>query len=295
MFTAKDKMYTLMAESHQMLQIVSRFGLPLGVADKTIDEVCRENNIHTSTFLSVVNKNQNEEDVDIPTLEVYLRNAHVYFLDFALPRIRAELIEAISIRHTHSQIPLLIIRLYDEYATEIRNHIEHEDNSEYTEHSEDDKHVAKKLNELKDLIIRYYPSSINDNDGKESERDFNGRLYAALQDIFELDEELSLHCEIEDNILLPAMKKHNLLQSQQAAENEQEELSDREKEVLVQLVKGLSNKEIADVLCISTHTVISHRKNIIRKLNIHSLAGLTIYAIVNKMVNVNPETGQLTI
>ena len=57
--------------------------------------------------------------------------------------------------------------------------------------------------------------------------------------------------------------------------------------MLVQVVRGLSNKEIADVLYISTHTVLSHRKNIARKLNIHSTAGLTIYAIVNKLVDIN--------
>ena len=57
--------------------------------------------------------------------------------------------------------------------------------------------------------------------------------------------------------------------------------------MLKQVVNGLSNKEIADVLCISTHTVISHRKNIARKLGIHSTAGLTIYAIVNNLVNIN--------
>jgi regulator of cell morphogenesis and NO signaling len=68
---------------------------------------------------------------------------------------------------------------------------------------------------------------------------------------------------------------------------ETEELSEREKDVLIQVVRGLSNKEIADVLCISQHTVISHRKNITRKLNIHSTAGLTIYAIVNKLVDLN--------
>ena len=70
-------------------------------------------------------------------------------------------------------------------------------------------------------------------------------------------------------------------------EPETEELSEREKDVLVQLVKGLSNKEIADALCISTHTVISHRKNITRKQQIHSTAGLTIYAIVHKLVDIN--------
>ena len=66
-----------------------------------------------------------------------------------------------------------------------------------------------------------------------------------------------------------------------------EGLSAREKEVLIQVVKGMSNKEIADVMCLSTHTVMSHRKKIVRKLTIHSTAGLTIYAIVNGIVNLN--------
>lgn len=63
-----------------------------------------------------------------------------------------------------------------------------------------------------------------------------------------------------------------------------ETLSVREKEIVVGVVKGLTNKQIADELCISTHTVITHRRNISSKLQIHSAAGLTIYAIVNKLV-----------
>lgn len=65
---------------------------------------------------------------------------------------------------------------------------------------------------------------------------------------------------------------------------QQEDLSDRELEVLIQLVKGLANKEIADKLNISIHTVISHRKNITDKTGIKSLSGLTIYAITKKIV-----------
>jgi DNA-binding NarL/FixJ family response regulator len=61
-------------------------------------------------------------------------------------------------------------------------------------------------------------------------------------------------------------------------------LSQREKEIITCVVKGLTNKEIAQELFLSTHTVISHRRNIARKLEIHSTAGLTIYAIVNKLV-----------
>jgi len=64
-------------------------------------------------------------------------------------------------------------------------------------------------------------------------------------------------------------------------------LSNREKEIIICIVKGLTNKEIALELFISTHTVISHRRNIARKLEIHSTAGLTIYAIVNKLVELD--------
>lgn len=63
-----------------------------------------------------------------------------------------------------------------------------------------------------------------------------------------------------------------------------EALSDRETDVLKLLVTGLSGKEIADKLNISVNTVISHRKNISQKTGIKSLAGLTIYAVVNKII-----------
>ena len=61
-------------------------------------------------------------------------------------------------------------------------------------------------------------------------------------------------------------------------------LSDREKEVLICLSKGLKNNEIADTLNISVHTVITHRKNIVRKTGIKSVAALTVYAILNNLI-----------
>ena len=66
-----------------------------------------------------------------------------------------------------------------------------------------------------------------------------------------------------------------------------EALSDREREVIIGVVQGLQNKEIADRLFISVNTVITHRRNIARKLQIHSPAGLTIYAIVNGLVDIS--------
>lgn len=64
-------------------------------------------------------------------------------------------------------------------------------------------------------------------------------------------------------------------------------LTPREQEVVIAVVKGLTNKEIADTLFLSTHTIITHRRNIARKLNIHSPSGLTIYAIMNKLVTLD--------
>ncbi len=69
--------------------------------------------------------------------------------------------------------------------------------------------------------------------------------------------------------------------------DEQQSLSTREKEIVVCVVKGMTNREIADRLFLSTHTVITHRRNIARKLQIHSASGLTIYAIVNKLVELS--------
>lgn len=64
----------------------------------------------------------------------------------------------------------------------------------------------------------------------------------------------------------------------------QDTLSQREREIVICVVKGMTNKEIAENLFLSIHTVITHRRNISKKLQIHSAAGLTIYAIVNKLV-----------
>ena len=90
---------------------------------------------------------------------------------------------------------------------------------------------------------------------------------------------------IYDSIETITDKLKLLLESEEEEkESDTEALSQREKEIITLVVKGLTNKEIADQLYLSIHTVITHRRNIARKLQIHSPAGLTIYAIVNKLV-----------
>lgn len=95
------------------------------------------------------------------------------------------------------------------------------------------------------------------------------------------DDTISVYDDI-DILYQKITKVRNLSSNEEDAE--QESLSQREKEIIVCVVKGMTNKEIAEKLYLSIHTVITHRRNIARKLQIHSPSGLTIYAIVNKLV-----------
>lgn len=67
--------------------------------------------------------------------------------------------------------------------------------------------------------------------------------------------------------------------------SESYELTDRESEILISIAKGMTNKEIADLHHISVHTVISHRKNISRKTGIKTVSGLTVYALLNNLLD----------
>ena len=291
MYKASDKICDLMAHEEDAIQIISRFGLEMGVGEQTIEQVCTLHGVHTPTFLSVVNYKVFHQralpaDIDIPTLQRYLHNAHTYFLDFRLPRLRRALIEAIIPADPTTKIPGLILRCYDEFVEEIRTHIEHENAGLFEEHEHDDERITSKLTEIKNLIIKYYPAPVTGNPSP-----ITYLLISVMSDLWHTEHDFADHCAIEDDILRPAISKTDNRKSSPRnpypVTPNPEELSDRERDVLVQVVRGLSNKEIADVLCISTHTVISHRKNITRKLNIHSTAGLTIYAIVNKLVDLN--------
>ena len=78
------------------------------------------------------------------------------------------------------------------------------------------------------------------------------------------------------------------MESRQAeSSSEGGELSAREKEILVCVAKGMLNKEIADKLCLSIYTVITHRKNITRKTGIKTVAGLTVYALLNNLIDMS--------
>lgn len=91
--------------------------------------------------------------------------------------------------------------------------------------------------------------------------------------------------ELSDNKQKVNNKIFNLLNNDDAAsQNDSVDLSNRETDVLICVAKGMTNKDISDMLNISVHTVITHRKNIVKKTGIKSVSGLTVYALLNNLV-----------
>ena len=91
--------------------------------------------------------------------------------------------------------------------------------------------------------------------------------------------------EINDTRSKIINKMNEFAQSEITKNTDDVELSKRETDVLIAVAKGMMNKEIADQMNISIHTVISHRKNITRKTGIKSVSGLTVYALLNNLIN----------
>ena len=205
MYKATDKICDLMAHEEDAIQIISRFGLEMGVGEQTIEQVCEAHGVHTPTFLAIVNykvfhQRAIPEEIDLPTLQRYLHNAHTYFLDFRLPRLRRALIEAIIPADPTTKIPGLILRCYDEFVEEIRTHIEHENQGLFEEHEHDDERITGKLTEIKNLIIKYYPSANN-------QSAITYLLISVMSDLWHTEQDFADHCAIEDDILRPALTK----------------------------------------------------------------------------------------
>lgn len=370
-----DPMMDIVRDNYSLLQVVSHFGLSLGFGEQSVQAVCRASGVDTDTFLAVVNLLNRPEATDachpdfgpargtreemvalrLPTLLQYLRQSHAYFLDFCLPGIRRQLMEAIDCS-MQNEMAFLLLKFFDQYMNEVRKHMQYEDTRVFpyverlleaaADAADDDEadtdeadaagetpasfsirqfathhdQIDAKLSELKNLLIQYYPASGN-----------NYRLNAVLLDLYSCEQELAAHTRVEDHLFVPAV--FHLEQPEAAFRTEQSEaagapetgvsgatcaseagssaavgssaagvsgsagssaletgaevLTDREKEIVCCVAKGMINKEIAEALFLSIHTVMTHRKNIARKLQIHSVAGLAIYAIAHKLVELS--------
>lgn len=308
-FTPDDKLRTLIENNPNLLGVLSRFGLSFGFGDKNVKEACMEDGVDLNSFLAVCNflcdRNYISYPISLPTLMAYLRKAHSHFLDFLLPSIRRKLIEAINCSDIND-VSFLLLKFYDDYVKEVRNHMQHENEEVFsyvshllsgeisrsfriTDYSLNHVSMTKSLNELKDVFIRHY--HVKDNE----------ILTSALFDIIYCGNELNRHCDIENKLFIPevenlekSLKLRSLEKEVESKdkssckENELlEAMTDREKEIISCVARGMANKEIADKLYLSINTITTYRRNIASKLQIHSTAGLTIFAILHNLIDIN--------
>lgn len=281
---------------------MTRFGIPLGFGNSTVAEACRGSGVSIDTFLAVANYTAERpwsvDKVDLAALMAYLENAHTYFLDFSLPMIRRKLTEAIG-NGEREDVATLIMRFFDGYVGEVRRHMEYENDTMFVyarkllagtlpdvaltdSYSQTHESMVESLDELKDIIIRHYSQRGND------------LLTSVLYDIMNCERDLTAHCKVEDDMFVPALRRKEAgevpaiakeIHREETTEEKPGELSQREKEIVACVARGMSNKEIADKLYLSVHTVTTHRRNISAKLQIHSPAGLAIYAIIHHLVD----------
>ena len=295
-------MYDVLCDEHHLFQMLSRFGIPLGFGEKNVREVCKESNVDVTTFLAVANyvkvgpevASYYVDKVSAAALTDYLKRGHSYFLDFQLPDIRRRLVSSINCSDAN-EVAFLILQFFDEFMRDVRHHMEAENkkmfrsvdqllqggsipDTQFLQFAHSNESFNHKLQELKNLIIKYYKG-----DGP------NELLNTVLFDLFNCEEDLQLHRGVENDLFLPAVEllmERTKGQPLQKNEND-ESLSEREREIVICIARGMSNKDVADKLFISINTVLTHRKNIFRKLDIHSISGLTIYAVVNGLITLD--------
>ena len=300
LLTPAMKMADLLDLRPSLPGVLARMGIPFGFGEETVEEVCRRKGVDPETFLLIcsvyavdgyVPTKERLRKADLHDVLKYLRLSHAYYMDVALQEL-AEALKTLTepCGNMHKRI---IRQFFHEYKDELTKHFEYEEKSvfPYAEailhngrpaadgYGENHSHMEEKLADLKSLVIKYLPPECSPQD-----------ICRALSCIFNLQEDIARHILVEDGVLVPIVnrRRHTDLEGGTGlSPGEGETLSAREKEILVCVAKGMLNKEIADAENISIHTVITHRKNITRKTGIKTVAGLTVYALLNNLIDIN--------
>jgi DNA-binding NarL/FixJ family response regulator len=145
----------------------------------------------------------------------------------------------------------------------------------------------KYLNVYSDLVL-ILPAEISDHNLFVTYRSKARRLLLIGVEISKSEKQkqhlFDMHISVNDSSVLLTNQINRFFNVEKQTK-EEDELTVREKEILRLIALGYTNKSIANELFISTHTVISHRKNITDKLGIKSIPGLTVYAIIQKIIS----------
>jgi|SRR5690554_2103252 len=216
-FTKSHKVYKLIHQNYNLLPVINRFGIKLGVKEKTVENICLEKNINPDFFLAIVNTFNNEqyfpqdELLSFSPLEIieYLKRTHRYYINYVMPKLEFQLEQLLESRTSNNPGLKLVVQFYQNYKKEFEEHIDYEEktvfpymekmviqnksegNYSITSFEEEHTHVDEKLSDLKNLIIKYLAPDYNENICNE----FLVTLFRFEKDIYD-------HARIEDIILL---------------------------------------------------------------------------------------------
>lgn len=209
-----------------LLLMLEHLGINMEVRERTVEQICNENNISTDLFLTIANlfngfKPSSIRDYtynDIQTIIKYLDNSHIYYKKEKYPQIQ-QYIEEISILNSHAEI-IMIGKFFDKYFMEVTEHLDYENDVvfpyvlnlntlidqkinennirnysviQYREHHND---IEEKLTDLKNLLIKYIP--------QKDDQQVRRKLILCL---LELEYDLNIHSQIEESILIPIVEK----------------------------------------------------------------------------------------
>jgi len=297
LLTPAMKMAGLLERDNSLPGVFNRMGLQYGFGEATVEEVCKSQGIDPDTFLLICRVHVQEgyrpakealEEASIPDLLRYLRLSHTYYLQVGLSMVQEGLERMIEPCDARSQD--ILRRFFRDYKDELSRHFEYEEvhvfpyvqtgtsaSFKVGEFEQAHESMEEKLEDLKSLLVKYLPQ------GCDPEA-----TYQVVFLLYTLSADIRRHIVLEDALLAQrlAPRERTVLESLQEA-SAGDVLSAREQEILVCVAKGMLNKEIADALDLSIHTVITHRKNITRKTGIKTVAGLTVYALLNHLIDMN--------
>jgi DNA-binding CsgD family transcriptional regulator len=274
----------LLTEHSELIPVVNRFGVKLGVGEKTIEKICLENDLNVDFILAILNVYLDEEydpEKDLDAFDVslivdYLKRTVENYMQASVPNLEKHFTPFIAMSSGENEELKLLHKIFYQFKSELSEHLQQglEQLSDYPN---------ELLHDLKNIIIKHISGNFNQN-----------LAYAVIFSITALEKELHIHNRLLEKVLRPKLKEldsghiehlNHAFSDEHKSQEENKQLTNREIEVLKLIVQGRLNKEIADKLNISLNTVLSHRKNIIAKTGIKTVSGLTFYSISNGYVS----------
>lgn len=289
-YTTLTKMSDLFADK-DVLPVLERLGFGFGFGDANVAEVCRTNGFPAELFVAIANLSAGvvyEPDLssfgemELTKVKEYVRASHSYYAKHSIPQLH-ELIHK-TLNETENAFAAPVNRFFDELVERLDSHFVHEEKvfsgeCDSDEDGEEHLQFLEKLDDLKNIVVKYLPDNAD-----------NSSRYEMLKYLLEVEKDMRNHVRIEESLFKPLLDCLSESASDKggdfASSGASDVLSQREKEILASVAKGKTNKEIADEHFISINTVITHRKNITKKTGINSIAGLTVYAILNHIIEI---------